>query len=132
MREKTLYQMGVDINNDWTFLNGDLKTKKYDKNIHQAVSNRLTCALGALSIFYGDEYGSKITDYIGKKNIESTHEYIRLEIEKRIILDPRFKHIECVVNKFNFEIVDVDLTITFLNGDVYEDNFVIGIGEING
>ena len=126
MREKTLYQMGVDINNNWTFANGDLQLIKYDKNIQQVVNNRLTCVLDALDIFYF-EYGTLLFEYLGKKNDLSTHEYIRIEIEKRLAHDPRFKHVECVVNNSTSETVDVNLTFTFFNGEEYENNFVIGI-----
>jgi len=131
MREKILYQMGVDIDRSWSFANGDLKIVKYDNNIQQAVRNRLTCLLNALDIFYV-EYGTLLFNYLGKKNNESTHEYIRIEIEKRLGFDPRFKHVECKVNNITQETVDVNLILTFLNGEIYEDNFVIGIGEMYG
>lgn len=126
MREKTLYSMGVDIKRTWNFKNGDLELVKYDENIGQAVINRLSCLLNSLDIFY-DEYGSLIHDYLGEKNVKSTREYIRLEIEKRLLRDPRLKNVDCTVDSFNNHTVKGHLTLTFLNDDVYEDNFVLGV-----
>lgn len=134
MNEKILYELGVDINREWEFKDGDLQLTYYDENMKQAIYNRLSCWLGSLDIFYIN-YGSELEKYLGYKNKNSVHEYIRLEIEKRIGYDPRVRNVECTVNKYNTHGVNVHLTLTFLNGDTFEDNFVIKINTeeiING
>lgn len=126
MNEKILYELGVDINREWNFKDGDLQLIYYDENIKQAIYNRLSCFLNSLDIFYVN-YGSEIEKYLGYKNKSTVHEYIRLEIEKRLMYDPRIKNVECTVNKYTSNGANVHLLLTFLNEDTFEDNFVIRI-----
>ena len=84
---KNIYELGVDINSNWEFHDGDLKLISYEQNMGQAVINRLKCYLGAMNIFYNN-YGSQITHYLGEINNKRTWEYIRIEIETSVLNDP--------------------------------------------
>lgn len=130
VNNKTLYQMGKDVNRNWSFKNGDVELCNYENNIHQAIQNRLSCPLGALQLFYTD-YGSTVEEYLGEPNNETIREYIRLEVEKRLKYDPRFQNIECVVEYVNSSEVGCRIKVTFADGESYEDNYVIGVANMN-
>ncbi len=128
VNNRTLYQMGKDVNRNWSFKNGDVELCNYESNIHQAIQNRLSCPLGALQLFYTD-YGSTVEEYIGEPNNETIREYIRLEVEKRLKYDPRFQNIECVVEYVNSSEVGCRIKVTFADGESYEDNYVINVSD---
>lgn len=128
---KNIYELGVDIHSDWEFHDGDLKLIRYGENMGQAVVNRLKCYLGAMSIFYTD-YGSEIIHYLGEMNNETTWEYIRIEIETRVLQDPRVTDVECTVNRLTHSTCEAHLDLHFYDGSTGEANLVItGEGTID-
>lgn len=129
VNNKRNYQMGKDVNRNWNLKNGDIEICSYEDNIHQAILNRLNCPLGALQIFYTD-YGSTVKENLGEINNETIREYIRLEIEKRLKYDPRFKNVTCEVNHVNSKEINCNINVTFANDETYEDNYVIGISDL--
>lgn len=128
MVNKIAYQMGKDVDRNWNFKNGDIEICSYEDNIHQAILNRLSCPLGALQLFYTD-YGSNVEENLGEINNETVREYIRLEIEKRLKYDPRFKNVTCEVNHVNSNEVNCNIEVTFANDEIYEDNYIIGLSN---
>ena len=121
---KNIYDLGVDIKSDWSFKDGDVILTSYDENMGQAVVNRLKCLLGAMSLFYVD-YGSDIIKYLGELNKQSTWEYIRIEIESRVIKDPRVSEVSCLVQCLNTHVVEVHLDLLFYDGSTSQENLVI-------
>lgn len=128
---KNIYELGVDINSNWEFHDGDLKLISYEQNMGQAVINRLKCYLGAMNIFYNN-YGSQITHYLGGINNKRTGEYIRIEIETRVLNDPRIINVECTINRLTHDICEAHLELLFHDGSTGEANLVItGDGTID-
>lgn len=128
---KNIYELGVDINSNWEFHDGDLKLISYEQNMGQAVINRLKCYLGAMNIFYNN-YGSQITHYLGEINNKRTWEYIRIEIETRVLNDPRITNVECTINRLTQDICEAHLELLFSDGSTGEANLVItGDGTID-
>nr|DAR45129.1 MAG TPA: baseplate wedge protein [Caudoviricetes sp.] len=128
---KNIYELGVDINSNWEFHDGDLKLISYEQNMGQAVINRLKCYLGAMNIFYNN-YGSQITHYLGEINNKRTWEYIRIEIETSVLNDPRITNVECTINRLTHDICEAHLELLFYDGSTGEANLVItGDGTID-
>jgi len=81
--DEVLYELGVDINSDFTFHDGDLKLASYDNNLIQAVANRLNTKLDRLDLFYED-YGSVLTDFFGWKGNDTTIGLIKVELDNTL------------------------------------------------
>lgn len=125
------YQMGVDIDRNWEFKDGDLKLVKYNKNIAQSVANRLNCKFGALAHFY-EYYGSDIDEYLGDPNEETYHEYIRLEIIRTLKQDPRVEDdINVSLTEAHGNYVCFNIEFVFIDGTIFNNNFVIDGDEIS-
>ena len=61
---------GTDINSEWTLTeHGDLKTINGTDNLAQAITNRLSCQLNNLQLYY-NQYGSLLTGFLGWKRYE--------------------------------------------------------------
>lgn len=86
-------EFGTDIHSSWSFYEGDLKLTSNTDNIVQAVENRLSTNLDELDLYYV-EYGSLLHNYLGEKRNEQTLEFINIEIENRLLLEPRLSDVE--------------------------------------
>ena len=121
--------MGTDIKSEYTFFNGDLILVDGTLNLGQAILNRLVADSDTYSMFY-NRYGGGLFYELGSKNIASTWEYIRIEVESILQQEPRIQNVECTVNKINSSEVSLDLTIQPINEDmVVEFNLVINSNQ---
>lgn len=129
MKSETYKKIGVDINSKWLFKDGDIELVSKEENMFQAITNRITCRLNALSMYYS-KYGSLVQDYLGEHNNPNAREYIAIEIRETLIQDPRIKNHEVKVTKHNPKGVKAHVRCVFYNGDVYEENFIL-TGDLN-
>ena len=81
--------IGVDIKSSWDFNDqGDLLLVRDEENMVQAVTNRLTCWLSGLDLYYL-EYGSVLTSFLGWKREDETLKFMRIELYNTLKQDPR-------------------------------------------
>lgn len=80
--------LGVDVNRKWQFADGDLILIDDINNLYQAIYNRITCTLDDMSYFYSN-YGSRVREWLGKINTTPVLNDLELEVETRILDDPR-------------------------------------------
>ena len=80
---------GTDINGEWDFNNdGDIQIISNTGNLDQAITNRLTCGLDSLDLFYQD-YGCNLSQFLGWRKTEQTLSFIKLELQNRLNNEPR-------------------------------------------
>ena len=120
--------LGIDINSDWNFSDGDLVLVKDDDNILQAVVNRLSCYQPNLEVFY-ELYGGFITNYLGRKRKPELLEFMKIEIDTILSQDPRINDFETELS-FNDNMgIDLHLTVFQIEDEDIELNLVIN-GEM--
>ena len=124
-------EFGVDIDSSWSFNDaGDLNLISNDDNVYQAIVNRLTCPLDYFELFYED-YGSILHQYTGDLNDDDTLEFIRIEVENRLMQD--FRLIDFIVEVFNDGIERVKVNIRFFydtDEEINVDLILDGTGEV--
>ena len=119
-----IYDYGTDIHNSWTFNDkGDLNLSENEDNIKQAVINRLTTNLDELPLYYA-EYGSLLRSYIGERKSDETLQFISVEVETRLILDPRINDIDVETSLTN-KGVKLKLTVYYDENEELEMNIVL-------
>lgn len=119
-----IYDYGTDIHNSWTFNDkGDLNLSENENNIAQAVMNRLTTNLDELPLYYA-EYGSLLRNYMGEKKTEETLQFISIEVESRLILDPRINDID-VETSLTKKGVRLNLHIYYNENEELEMNIIL-------
>jgi len=109
-----MINLGTDVVSNWSFTDGDLNIVAGTGNLAQAIQNRLNTYLDDLNIFYSS-YGSTIFDELGELNHPTIHEYIKIEIEYRLIRDNRIKDVVCTVEKISSESVECSLDLTLVD-----------------
>ena len=101
--------VGTDMNSNWTFNeNGDLNLVSNKDNMIQAIGNRLQTDLDSLSLFY-NSYGSILKGFIGWNASQRTLDFMKIEIENRLIQDVRLKDFSVEVNYTEMGNVRVDI-----------------------
>ena len=85
-----VYELGTDINHQWTFHNGDLQLIQDNDNLKQAIYNRITTQDGTYQHFYNN-YGSILNTYLGFKKNTTTLEFMKIELERVLLQDPRLQ-----------------------------------------
>jgi hypothetical protein len=88
MSDGVLYGLGVDLNSNLSFVDGDITLASYQDNLVQAVVNRLNTELDELDWFYYD-YGSILTGFLGWKANDTTLGFIKSEISNVLQEEPR-------------------------------------------
>lgn len=107
-----ILELGTDVSSTWDFTNnGDLVLVSNTDNIYQAMVNRLLCPLD--SLVYYDDYGSDVHSYTGERKNEDTLSFLEIEIENRIIQDPRVKDFDVTAYINKDDKVNVDVTISY-------------------
>lgn len=109
-----MINLGTDVVSNWSFTDGDLNIVAGTGNLAQAIQNRLNTYLDDLSIFYSG-YGSTLFDELGELNHPTIHEYIKIEIEYRLIRDNRIKDVVCTVEKISSDCVECSLDLTLVD-----------------
>lgn len=119
-----MINLGTDVIGDWSFTNGDVNTVTGTGNLGQAIQNRLNTYIGDLNEFY-NEYGSNLFDYMGEMNHNTIHEYIKSEIEFRVVQDKRISNVDCTVSKVSSEQVKCQLHLTLVDGTDFDLNMIL-------
>ena len=107
------YELGVDINSQYNFKNGDLMLIAYDDNLIQAIVNQLNTELNELDLFY-EEYGSVILHFLGWKANDETLEFIKSELETVLKSEERLSSWEYELKYLGKGKLKIDL-ILYLN-----------------
>ena len=123
MEEENLTQLGVDINNDCIFHNGDLLLVDNKENLVQAVVNRLNTIKDSMDDYYYD-YGSALSRFFGWRKGEITLKFIRLEIENSLKQDPRLQNFDLDLF-YGEKGVVIHLSTVISEDEVFEMNMVL-------
>ena len=116
-----VYELGTDINHQWTFHKGDLQLIQDNDNLKQAIYNRITTQDGTYQHFYNN-YGSILNTYLGFKKNTTTLEFMKIELERVLLQDPRLQDFKLELD-YDEKGVKVDLTIN-VDGTDMELNFI--------
>lgn len=109
-----MINLGVDVQSDWSFSDGDLNIVTGTANLAQAIQNRLNTYFDDLNPFYAN-YGSTLFDLLGDLNHETIHEYIKIEVEDCVVKDNRIRSVDCTVNKISAGQVECELNIILID-----------------
>ena len=121
---EVLYELGVDIDSNLSFTDGDLDLVSYDDNLVQGVTNHLRTRFDELSLFYED-YGSVLSSYVGWKSTKETISLIKTEIETVLKKEQRIQSFESIVEYTGEGNISIKLTL-HPNPDASIDvNFVL-------
>ena len=124
---------GTDINSEWTLTeHGDLKTINGTDNLAQAITNRLSCQLNNLQLYY-NQYGSLLTGFLGWKRNERTLDFIRIELGNRLEQETRIQSYEIGLQYNEQGEVEINLNLTLKNGEDMDLNLVLNEnGNVEG
>ena len=130
MSDEVLYDLGVDIGSEFTFVDGDLKLASYDTNLVQAVVNRLNTRLNSLDLFYED-YGSVLTSFFGWKANTATIELIRVELDTTLRNEQRIADYSAEIEYDAGGVLHIDLSLTPISGVDVDVNLILNsMGEL--
>ena len=120
---------GTDINSEWDLTDdGDIQIISNTGNLDQAITNRLTCGLDSLDLFYQD-YGCNLSQFLGWRKTEQTLSFIKLELQNRLNNEPRILGYSLNV-EYTETGVRVDMELT-LNDD-YTHNIQLEFNNEGG
>lgn len=125
----TVFEFGTDIKNTWKFTDGDLNLVSNDKNIEQAVTNRLNTVTDSLGDFYY-EYGSRIRQFLGWRKNETTLRFMKIELESCLRQDPRFVDFDVELQYNSKKEVEIVLNTRYNDGTDLSQSFVLGEGGV--
>ena len=111
-----MVDIGTDINGEWELTeNGDLRLISQEDNMVQSITNRLSCTLNNLKVYY-NEYGSLLFGFIVWKQNYTTLEFMKIEIGNRLMQDPRISGYTISLDYNGNGEVDIDLQIKLTSG----------------
>lgn len=110
MVDEVLYQLGVDLNSDFNFHDGDIQLASYNDNLVQAVINRLNTKLNSLELFYED-YGSVLTSFFGWKANNTTLNLMRIELDNTLKNETRLSGYSVDMEYQSDGLLHIDLTL---------------------
>ena len=105
-----IVELGTDISSTWEFSKGDLVLVNHTDNMRQAIKNRLSCPLDYLDY---DNYGSDIHSFLGGRKNDTVLNFLKIEIEKRLIQDPRIQDFEVTTYIKEDENIGIDIDVNF-------------------
>ena len=94
--------------------NGDLATVSHEYNLGQAILSRLRIRRGELRDLGHNRLGSRLYDFVGEPNNETTRERIKTAVRETLLDEPRISQIvkvEVRQSKEERDRVDVDISI---------------------
>ena len=106
-----IVELGTDISSTWDFIKGDLVLVNHTDNMRQAIKNRLLCPLDYLDCY--DDYGSDIHSYVGGRKNDIILNFLKIEIETRLIQDPRIQDLEVTTYITEDGKVGIDIHVNF-------------------
>ena len=116
--------IGTDMNSSWEFNeHGDLKTISNKENITQAIINRLKTNDGELTLFYAN-YGSYLRQFYGWKKNQSALDFMKIEIENRLKLEPRLTSYNAELSYID-EGIRIDMDMKVSNDENYTTSLVL-------
>ena len=124
MEDEVAYELGIDLNSNLSFSNGDLNLIQYEDNLIQGVMNRLNTELDELDLFYVG-YGSILTRFLGWKANDETLSFIEAEIENTLENEPRLTSSDATCNYNGNGQVLIDLKLYSIYGEVIDTNMVL-------
>ena len=126
-----IVSIGTDMQSDWSFNDkGDLELVSGKDNISQAISNRLSTELNSL-LFY-NEYGSLLWSFIGWRGSKQSLEFMKIEIENRLLQDPRLREYSVDLEYLGDGSVRIDMGITMNGDEDYSTSLVLSKdGEVS-
>ena len=126
-----IVSIGTDMQSDWSFNDkGDLELVSGKDNISQAISNRLSTELNSL-LFY-NEYGSLLWSFIGWRSSKQSLEFMKIEIENRLLQDPRLREYSVDLEYLGDGSVRIDMGITMNGDEDYSTSLVLSKdGEVS-
>ena len=105
--------IGTDIKSTWEFNDkGDLVLVGDEENMVQSITNRLTCWLNGLELYY-NSYGSVLPSFLGWKRNEETLSFMRIELENTLNQDTRIKEYDLNLDLEEDGGVRIDLTLHY-------------------
>ena len=117
-------QIGTDIQSDWSFNeHGDLELVSNTDNLSQAISNRLRTELNSL-LFY-NEYGTLLVSFNSWTNSERTLEFLKIEIENRLMQDPRLREYSVTAQYTGEGSVRVGVNVVLDRDEEYSTSLVL-------
>ena len=119
------YECGVDIGSSFQFRDGDLILSEYDKNLVQAIVNKLNTKTDELELFYED-YGSIFTTFLGWKSTDKAIEYMKTEIVTVLSNEARLSRFEVNVEYIDTKTVRIPIVLYTTAGNIIESNLVLG------
>ena len=122
--DEVAYELGIDLNSNLSFSNGDLNLIQYEDNLIQGVMNRLNTELDELDLFYVG-YGSILTRFLGWKANDETLSFIEAEIENTLENEPRLSSSDATCNYNGNGQVLIDLKLYSIYGEVIDTNMVL-------
>lgn len=105
-----IVELGTDISSTWEFSKGDLVLVNHTDNMRQAIKNRLSCPLDYLDY---DNYGSDIHSFLGGRKNDTVLNFLKIEIETRLIQDPRIQDFEVTTYIKEDENIGIDIDVNF-------------------
>ena len=105
-----IVELGTDFSSSWEFIKGDLVLVNHTDNMRQAIKNRLSCPLDYLDY---DNYGSDIHSFLGGRKNDTVLNFLKIEIETRLIQDPRIQDFEVTTYIKEDENVGIDIDVNF-------------------
>ena len=105
-----IVELGTDISSTWEFIKGDLVLVNHTDNMRQAIKNRLSCPLDYLDY---DNYGSDIHSFLGGRKNDTVLDFLKIEIETRLIQDPRIQDFEVTTYIKEDENIGIDIEVNF-------------------
>ena len=117
-------QIGTDIRSDWSFNeHGDLELVSNTDNLSQAISNRLRTELD--SLFFYNQYGTLLESFNSWVNGERTLEFMKIEIENRLLQDPRLREYSVMVEYTGNGNVRVDIQVKLDKDEDYSTSLIL-------
>ena len=117
--------VGTDIGSSWSFDdNGDLLLVSNKENIAQAISNRLGTDLNSLNLFYAS-YGSVLGRFLGWRRNQATLDFMKIEIENRLVADFRLKDFRVECEYLDDGGVGVNVTVRLDDDEVFTNELVL-------
>ena len=104
-------QLGADLA---VTSEGDLDTVSDEDNLAQAIIARLTTEEGELHDVGHADYGSRLYEFIGEVNNETTRERIKAVVLDCLTQEPRIKEVASInvrADPHDLHRVDIDITV---------------------
>ena len=133
MSDDVIVEYGTDISSKWDFSDGDINIVSNKENIAQVIKNRLNTVTGSLDLFYED-YGSVLLSFLGWRRVDTTLEFIKVEVNSCISKDPRISNFETEVSFDEDGSVKINIFIYYNGIENFELNLVLdedGVSEVS-